>query len=50
MYGTSNRPAMHTHDGENVYFHLKAKFKPLPPSFMCSLATFAGWAQLLSVV
>lgn len=35
---------MHTHDGKKVYFHLKARFKSLPPIFECSLATFARWA------
>lgn len=33
-----------THDGKKVYFHLKARFKPLSPTFECSLAIFAIWA------
>lgn len=29
---------------KKVYFNLKAKSKPLSPTFKCSLATFAIWA------
>lgn len=35
---------MQAYDGKKVYFHLKARFKPLSPTFKCSSATFAIWA------
>lgn len=43
-YGTSDWTAMYAYDWEKVYFHLKARFKPLPPTSKCSLATSAIWA------
>ena len=50
MCGVSNRTATHTRDGEKVYFHLKARFKPIPtPSNSCSISCRMGTAAISSV-